>query len=273
MPLPNDFSPAEHLQDLIRRTMNQEVREWFADLGDTWTADISTPRSSLRVGCTHMENDTVDMTVLRTLLFYFLVGQAEAATPPFYGIPSDAFQQAVTFLPQVKLFFYEDLSDVEPGYQPVTAELTYRLVGETSESMTTAKATVIANRIKTEFCSGGGFRFHKGKTKVQYEDKAKGYLLRINCFSVEEGKRVINKVLDLNNDSPNWDNLIHSQYENAPPALPPTKHIYGKSRRMPRKRPVAWVRFRWAELHLWGLPRPINLIDRLNVRRNTLVRA
>lgn len=273
MPLPNDFSPSEHLQDLIRDVVNREVREWFADLGETWEPDISTPRSSLRVGCTHVENDSMDMTLQRLMLFYLVTGKAQALQAPIYGIPTDVFQQRVEFLPQVKLYFHEDIDQVEEGYQPVTAEICYRVMGETSESMTESKARAIANRIKTEFCSGGGYRWHKGRVKVNYKHPDRGYHLQLNAYSVAEAKRVITKVLSLNDHTPDWDRLIHSEYDNSPPIIPPTKTIYGKSRRMPRKRPVAYVRFRWAELHLYGLPRAINLIDRVNRRKGTLVRA
>lgn len=273
MPLPSEFSPSEHLQDLLRDVVNREVREWFADLGDNWEPDIGTPRGSLRVGCTHAENDSMDMTLMRLMLFYLVTGKGQALQAPIYGIPSDAFQQRVEFAPQVKLYFHEDLDEVEAGYRPIEAEITYRVMGETSESLTEAKARAIATRIRSEFCAGGGYRWHKGRVKAIYKHPERGYHLQLNAYSVAEAKQVISKVLDLNSHTPDWDRLIHSEYDNSPPIVPPTKLVYGKSRRMPRKRPVGYVRFRWAELHIHGLQRAVNLVDRTNRRKGTLIRA
>ncbi len=273
MPLPNEFSPAEHLQDLLKNVVNREVREWFADLGDNWEPDIGTPRSSLRVGCTHVENDSMDMTLMRLMLFYLVTGKGQALQAPIYGIPTDAFQQKSAFLPQVKLYFHEDLDDVEEGYQPIDAEITYRVMGETSESMTETKARVIANKIRSEFCPGGGYRWHKGRVKCSYIQPERGYRMQLNAYSVAEAKQVINKILDLNGHSPDWNLLVHSQYDNSPPIIPPSKRIYGKTRRTARKRPVAYVRFRYAELHVHGVQKAITLVDRTNRRRQALIKA
>jgi hypothetical protein len=82
MPLPQNYSATEHLQDLLKRTVNQEVREWFRDVTSD---DLSTPRSSLRQGCTHVEDDTMEMTIGRLLLFYQVCGafpHREASTIP-----------------------------------------------------------------------------------------------------------------------------------------------------------------------------------------------
>jgi hypothetical protein len=68
MPLPDNFSAAEHLQDVILLTQNKIVRTEFNDVGDdNWVKDISTPRASLRLACTHEEDDSIDMTILRSL--------------------------------------------------------------------------------------------------------------------------------------------------------------------------------------------------------------
>ncbi|UBF28327.1 hypothetical protein K9N68_10850 [Kovacikia minuta CCNUW1] len=253
--------------------MNREVREWFSDLGDNWEPDIATPRSSLRVGCTHAENDSIDMTLLRVLLFYLITGKGQSLQSPIYGIPTESYQQSVKFHPQIKLYFHEDLNDVSDDYQPVTAEITFRVMNETSESFTKANATVFANKIRTEFATGNGYRWRKGRLKLSYRQPERGYHLIIAAHSESEGKEVIGKVLDIQNHSPNWDYLTVSQLDNTPPTVPPTRRIYGEMRREPRRRPIAWVRFRWAELHLWGMPKAITLVDRSNRRRDALVKV
>ena len=42
--LPLDFNDFEHLQSVIRKVHNKEVREAFSDLGgDEWLPNINTP--------------------------------------------------------------------------------------------------------------------------------------------------------------------------------------------------------------------------------------
>jgi hypothetical protein len=279
MPLPNNFSPAEHLQDILKKTLNREVREWFSDVGDeNWQPDVTTPRASLRVACTHQENDTMDITILRMLFFQMLVkgllSDADIfSNMPFYSMPIEAYQQTVKFLPQVILYFREDYEDVESGYKPIDAQIGFRIPNEVSESYTEAKAQALANKIRSEFAVNNGYRWRKGRVKASYIDKEKGYQLIIAAYSEGEAREIINKVLDLQNDSIDNDCLTFSSLGGTPPIVPPSKLIYGKSRRLPRTRPVGYVRFQWAELHLWGLQNPVVLVDRSKRRKTALVRV
>ena len=277
MPLPNNFSPAEHLQDILKKTLNREVREWFSDVGDeNWQPDVTTPRASLRVACTHQENDTMDITILRMLFFQMLVkgllSDADIfSNMPFYSIPIDTYQQVNRFMPQVTLFFCEDLQDVETGYRPIEAQVSFRLSGETNETITEAKAQTLANKIRTEFATNNGYRWRKGRVKTAYRDPERGYNLFIYAYSESEARELISKVLDLQNHSIDNDKLVISSLGQNPPIVPSTKHIYGKSRRLPRIRPVGYVRFQWAEMHVWGIPNPITLVDRTRRRKAPLV--
>jgi hypothetical protein len=275
MTLPSNFSPAEHLQDLCRRTINQEVREWFKDLGtDQWDPDISVPRGSLRVACTHQENDTLPITVLRSILFYMVCKKAADLQQPIYGIPIGTYQELRKFKPQVMLYFLEDAADVDAEFAPVTAEVSFRLMNETEESLSMADLTTLGNKIKTAFATGSGFVWRKGKVQASYSDPPRGYHLRLLCRDEAEAKRVIEQVLDIQSHTPDWQFLNVSKNEqptDAYPTLPDRKTILGKSRRMPRKRPIANVRFQYAVLNVWGIPNPICLVDRSGHFANPIV--
>ena len=49
MALPEPFSDVEHLQAVVRRYLNKQIREDFRDLfnGDTWEPEIGTTRGSM----------------------------------------------------------------------------------------------------------------------------------------------------------------------------------------------------------------------------------
>lgn len=269
MPLPEGFNEWEHLQAQLIRLHNREVRDWFHDI--EVDDDISTPRGSLKRACLLQDNDSISLTVLRILLFEVSFKHAQSLQPPVYGIPTTSFQDSVEFHPQVKLFFTEDLHEADEDYGAATAEISFRLMNETSQTVSESNARTIANRIKSVFASGGGYRWQKGKNKYSYRDPQKGYHFIMACASEGEAREVIGKVLDIQEHAPDWDLLTESKPNRSYPANPGTQRIFGKTCKKPRRRPQRYVRFRYAELHLWGLPNPIILVDRTGVKQRPLV--
>ena len=65
MPLPDNFSPWEHLQNVLRQVHNRIVKEEFSDITDD--DDIVTPRGSLKKACLLDDNDSAEMTVFKVL--------------------------------------------------------------------------------------------------------------------------------------------------------------------------------------------------------------
>lgn len=272
MSLPDNFSPFEHLQSVFSLVHNRIVREEFRDVGDDdWDPEITTPRGSLRVACTIVDNDSATMMLIRMWLFYILLRKASDLHPAIYSTPIDRYQQEVKFLPQILLYFREDLDDVEAGYSPLDAEISFRIAGENSNTITEGEVQNLANRIRSEFASADGYRWRKGRVVVRYKKQSAGYQLRVNAYSEAEGREVISKVLDLQNDVIDRELLTVTELLETPPIVPPSTSILGRSRRLPRKLPVGWVRFQWAELHVWGLPNPIVLVDRSNRRRSAII--
>jgi hypothetical protein len=91
-----------------------------------------------------------------------------------------------------------------------------------------------------------------------------------------EGKRIVDKVLDIQGHSPDWKKFNHAENEipsEAFPIVPGNQTILGKSRKKPRKRPIADVRFQYAVIKIDGLPHPITLVDRSGVFLNPLERV
>jgi hypothetical protein len=262
MPLPAGFSEWEHLQDQVRIEHNKKARKWFLGVDDD---DIATPRASIKHACIIKDDDTATMTLLRLWLFEVTVGHAQNFHPPLYTIPSLAFQDHAKFKPQITLYFAEDYDDVEAGEVKVTGEISIRLIKETDSTLTNADVTSYANKIKTLFATGSGFIWRKGKYMFSYTDTEKGYRLKILATTEAEAKRIIEQVLDIQSHTPDWDNLNKNEAANTStkyPTVPPRKTILGKSRKMPRRRAVASVKFQYALLHIYGLPNPIVLVDR-----------
>ena len=274
MALPDGFNELEFLQDTIKKTVNVQVLEFFRDQPDLKDLDIKTPRGALKMACYHKDEDPLLATIQRCLLFYLTCGQFSSSFPEIYGLPVTAYDEVRRYAPQVRLYFLEDEDDVEPGYSRVTGEITFRLATETNQSLSNADLERIGLRVKSEFGSGGGFEWRKGKIYCSYTDPEKGYKLQLLCRDKAFGKTLVGKILDIQSHTPNWANFKAIETENsavAYPTIPPTKTILGKSRRMPRRRPIATVRFRSAAAFIWGLQKPVLLYDRTGYRRDALV--
>lgn len=270
MALPDGFSPWEHLQDQVMRQHNKLVRAYFSRQPDN---DISTPKRSLKHACMIQESDTTAMVQMRMWLFEVTVGHASSLHPPIYGMPVYEVQTSWKFRPQIKLHFQEKSSDVEQGYWPLTGEISMRLMDEKSEDMSRTKAERYATKIKQLFATPL-FEWKKGWVKCLYKDLERGYDFRLLVVSKAEGKRIVEQALDIQGHSPKWD-LFSSQENESPasayPNNPGNWRLYGKIRKKPRKRGRGTVRFRSAELHIWGLAEPLTLVDATRRKRRAIL--
>lgn len=275
MPFPDQST--EHLQSCIRKWLNREIRDYFNDLGvdDNWDPDLTIPRQTLAAACYHRDDDSLTLTQLRCWFFEHIRSQTYRV--PFYGVPVSSFQESRRFKPQIKLIFKEDLNDVEPGYSPVEGEITCRLMGHTSDSITPAIAQTFATRVKSAFgLAGSGFVWRKGKIMASYTDWKRGYQLQLLVRSETDARSLIENVLDIQQHTPDWSKLNLSENQepaSAYPVIPDTEYIYGETRRLPRRRPVADCRFQYGLLHIHGVQSPIVLYDRSFTYSTALIEA
>ncbi|MBW4465226.1 MAG: hypothetical protein KME07_07270 [Pegethrix bostrychoides GSE-TBD4-15B] len=268
MPLPPTFSDWEHFQSTLISVQNRRIRRDFDDAPDE---DITTPRGSLKQACLLKDNDSAIQTLNRLWLYYIILGEAAALQTPMYTTPVDYFQERVAFKPQVTLFFEESRRDVQEGYRPIKATVSIRIKNERYNTFSEAEARSLATRIKNEFANGTEYRWQKGRLKMTYRDPEKDYLLIIAPATESIGKALITKVLSIQNDILEPDKLSISKLEQNPPSTPRSETIYGKVRRLPRKRPGGFVRFRYAEAHIWGLNKAITLVDATGFRPDAIL--
>lgn len=270
MPLPTNFSPFEHLQNTLRNAHNQQVRKEFSDI--EIDDDINTARGSLKLACLIDDKDTATMTQLRLFLYHVIIKGNDSA--PYYSIPISTAIETLKFKPQIELNFSQNLRDVDDNNYPVRSEIKIRLVNETNTSITPTEAQRFATKIKTLFGAANGFKWHRGKAMFTYSDMEKGYNLQLLVFDKAEGRKIVEQVLDIQSHTPDWKNSFYKENEEpleAYPNTPPSKTIYGKSRRLPRRRPICFLYFRTAFLHIEGVQKPIVLYDKTNYYKKALL--
>lgn len=257
MPLPDNFNEWEFLQDTVRRWHNKAVTQWFKNQA---VDDISTPKAALRHACTMKDGDTATMTMMRLWLFEVTAGHAQSLQAPIYGIPVADFQRDVSFKPQVKLYFRERYTNLTDRTAPGRGEITFRLMNESAQTYTRAKAEEMARDIKREFATPI-FIWEKGIHYYYYKDFDRGYDLRLLVKSKAEGERVARSVLQIQGHAFENTNVDFMDTDKLYPSNPGTQLVYGRQVKKPVKRPVVDVRFRHAQLFLNGRQTVINLVS------------
>jgi hypothetical protein len=267
MSLPQKFNKWRHFVSVLSQIQNRIVKEDFKDVSDeeSWEPTIGTPRASLRTACTINATDTQPLAILRLFLYYVVLRKAQDLQIPYYGIPTGFVQSQRKFRPQVCLYFSQDALEIQPGENPVTGEISWRLMDETSDTLSRSELEIIGNRIKSNLGAGKGFVWRKGREMVSYSDWDEGLQLQILCLNRAEGERVVREILAC--ASKTYDPKRLNHIENAAatakyPSVRKKKTILQKVRDLPIERPVVNVRFRYATLSVHGITRPIHLYDR-----------
>ena len=259
MPLPADFNEVENLQDIVRREHNKAVKAWFKNQADN---DVSTPKARLKHSCLIKDDDSLLVGLQRQWLFEITVGKAQSIQAPVYStIQLEEFSE-IRFKPQVQLFFKESqtATTYDPDFYPVKGEISFRIMDETSSSMSRAKAEALARKIKQEFATPL-FVWEKGWYYCSYRDLEHGYQLKILVKSETEGRRVVKQVLKIQSHTFDEDFFQFVNHQRNYPPIPKTQLIYGRNRKQKRVRPRADVRFKHAKLLIHGLNNAINLVD------------
>ena len=185
----------KNLRSFLRKTYNREVNEWFRDVPNN-VPDNSTARRQAKRASLILPNDSQNIALIKSLSFRYNVQRIQTWSTS-YGMPIDEYQQKVTFRPIVHLFFRQDLGAVPDGRRPIRGQVAFRLINETSATMTENKARSLAVRIRSEFANNDGYVWKKGKNKYTYKHLDEGANFSVLSISETEGKEVIQKVLDV----------------------------------------------------------------------------
>lgn len=269
MPLPESFSEWEHLQKILENTQNRIVSSYYKNTPDL---DLTTSKSNLKHACKIKDSDTAVMTLLRMWLFEITVGHAQALQTPIYGIPVSELQSERKFKPQVKLYFLEpyDTEVHESNIPQSEGEITFRLMNKSSDTISRADAERLARDIKNTFAKPA-FTWGKGWYKATYLDSERGYDLRLLVKSKNEAERVVRKILDIQNHPFDRDYFQFIEHDRSYPINPGTHRVYGRTVKKPIRRRRADVKFRYAQLLIWGQPNPINLVATSGTRLRSVI--
>lgn len=249
------------LKSFLRKTYNREVNEYFRDVDPDLIPQNVNGRQSAKRSCLIMPNDSQNMALMKQINFYFNIHKAHLK-PEVYGIPVDSFQEDVSFRPIIQLFFKQDDEAVPDGYQPIRGQISFRLMNESSQTITKSDLATIANKIKLEFASGSGFIWSRGKIKRVCKDSENGLNLNVLCLNENEGTSIIRKIYDILDKPYDEDKCTTVNPQRNSLNVPGNQTILGKVVKKKRWRPTANVRFTHAIALIHGLSKGVVLVDR-----------
>lgn len=275
MTLPDKFSHSKHLINTVVEVHNKNVKEEFRDVGDDdWSPNTNTSRASLRVAATIRPNDSMVMVAVRLFFYYFVLRKARDLFEPVYGMPIADYSVKRNNRPMITLYFAEDLDDVPKDKTKLTSELSFRLMDETSKSLTDAKLRTLALEIKNLFGKNDGYRYKKGKDMATYTDWENGYGLQLLITNKTDAKELVQKILAIQDLTPDWTRFNYKENESPSetyPNNPGSITILGERYTKRQYRRVGFVRFKYALIDIPQLPKPICLFDRTLTFWNPIV--
>lgn len=252
-----------NLRSFLRKSYNREVNAWFADL-DNEVPGNSTARQQAKRACLILPKESQNMASIKMEVFRYVV-QRTHLKPDIYGTPIGNMDAQRKYRPQIVLFFKQDLEESNLNKSPVQAQISYRLMNKTSETITTALLTSIAKKIKDEFGGTTEFIWRRGKDLATYTDKANGYQFTLLVRNKTDAKNIISKVLNTNSDIPKWEHLRYQEADVPNEAFPASRGrmtILNQVIEEPVRRPISNVRFQYAYCSLWGKGKPVTLYDK-----------
>ncbi|MEH2400512.1 hypothetical protein [Nostoc sp.] len=245
---------------------NSEVVAHFGDVnGDS-------ERNAVKNLCLVQSNDSILIAQQRIRFFREEV-QKTHLKPTIIGQPKADFDADVKYHPQIFVRLWQDSTAVPVGKFPKSAQFSFRLLDETSETITKDKLNTYARKMYAAFFETQ-FTFNKGKYIGWYTVPEEGLHLQLYCIDETECERVakaiVSKLEKVWNEAafkiskPHRSNLISSE---------DTITILGRSKQRPQWRPNCTVRATECWACIWAEDEEIPLVSKVNGTYRPIIRS
>ena len=257
----------EIVQSFIRKYINKAVKEHFKDVPGELESELSkaTPRSAIKLVCLHKDTDPITLTAIRLLIWWI---EAKGLMDEYiFGMPVSEFQETTQYLPQIKVYWREKAKDAELNNRyPSRARYTIRFKG-TYQSQASLKT--LATKIDRIFNKPSIHNFIKGREKYSYRDKEKGYKFIITAQNEIEAKKVINSLLEIQDDNPLKEEYLTKSTTERDWTARTKKTVAGETILSPKQRPIAEVHFTHADFSVYGMAKDLRLVNNLGLPVST----
>ncbi|MBD2204940.1 hypothetical protein H6G33_04225 [Calothrix sp. FACHB-1219] len=224
-------------------SFNREVYDWFKD------ADSNNTRKALRDDLLIGAKDSIAIAQVKMRAFREII-QKTHLKPDIIGMPKIDVDADVTYKPEVTLFFKQNKESVPKGKTAKTARMSYRLMNQTSSSLSKAELRTLGQNIYNDFAKPTPYRFNKGKIIGWYVKPEDGLNLQIYAHTSEIGETVARKIIAHRNLTFD-DNIFKFTTPNRnSDTTPGTITILGETQQKPIWRPTVFVEFEHASINL-----------------------
>ncbi|MEH1791611.1 hypothetical protein [Nostoc sp.] len=241
------------------------IRDWAAIrraliLGDSYNSEVNahfgntsgdTDRTAAKNICLVQSNDSALIAQQRIRFFREEV-QKTHLKPTIIGKPKVDVDADVTYHPQIFIRLWQDSTAVPRGKFPKSAEFSYRVMGETSETVTNEKLNSYARLVYSAFFQNQ-FAINKGKYIGWYISPVDGLHLQLYCIDEAECTRVAQAIVSKLNKT--WSESlfkITKPTRSNAVSTTDTITILGQTKQRPQWRPNCTVRATEAWISLWA---------------------
>lgn len=243
---------------------NREVADWFAD-NDNNEVRLQV-RDLLLIGA----KDSIQIAQVKMRSFREVV-QKSHLKPAIVGISKERYDAEYKYKPEIVLYFLQNKNSLERNETPTDARISFRLLNESSETITITELQNWARKIQSSFFNPI-FRFKKGKKIAWYVKPDDGFHLQTYVYDDAEGERVVKEIVQLAGKT--WDENYFKVTDprRSNTTTRSTVRILGKTRTEPKWRPTVFVEASYAYVNIHGEPNPVILVDQTGLQVNPLIR-
>ncbi|MBD2503129.1 hypothetical protein [Anabaena azotica] len=225
---------------------NREVFDWFKD------ADEFPKRKEVRDILLIGAKDSIQIAQVKMRSFREIIQKSHLKqSGDIVGIPKTVFDADVTYKPEVTLFFRQSKQATPQNKTSKTARVSYRLMNQSSSSLSKADLKALGKSIYDDFAKPG-YRFNKGKIIAWYTQPEEGLHLQIYSHTEEIGETVVKKILQHRNLTFDEKFFKFTKPSRNSDPTPGNIVILGETKEKPVWRPTVFVEFTHAMINLHG---------------------
>ena len=245
-PAPANYNPVKHFIQVVAKSLNPQIRDYFDPNGEFADDDITTPTGALKRACLIDADESLLLVNAKMNFYALMTGRMiQDIGDQFYGTPKDDFKLRRNNLQaQVVLKFQEpyNLQRQARRSHPKRMKISIPLLKDAT-AVTLTEIATIRSRLKQRFPEpkNRGDLYLCGNNKYSYYDPEQG--LQMPQIQAANQNQAINFVKDIcycfSRDYD--DTRLNESRKINPRAQDETVRVLGKTTKRKRKKVIGYV--------------------------------
>jgi hypothetical protein len=195
-------------------------------------------------------------------LFNIEIGASLEDLGHFYGMPTEYVHTSFDLKPQVKFIFQEKAELAKKKKRrPLIHEASFRLMGETTSTITKAKIEQLENKIQAQFPKT--YVLKAGRFTFTYYNNDTGFRTKIHAYSMTEAKELLTKLNHVSGQTIDWSKFKKTEWVDKNFEATNYVMVLGKRKKLPQPRAITDCFLSKVELKLHGNLKDIYLYRRI----------